>query len=269
MNQLKGILKQTTTQLEEQCSECGTNLVRFKFGKHDRTLCPKCTKEKHQQENEELEKQWTEESLKAKAWNYFNYNSLFNNEGLLDAGFKNFDTSEPQVEAAKEKSISFIKSVMNGENPHLILSGKSGTGKSHLSMAVVRSLIEMSKYQKKVLFVHYATLLEHIRKSFDEPDLKVEVNRLMGEVVNCDVLVLDDLGVDLGQTEDPERASRFNIEKLNLILERRENKPLIVTTNLTDSQIANSYGSRNHSRIFNHSKGFRVKMDDVKDKRLR
>lgn len=265
MKGLKHLLNKITTPLEKRCSECDTNLVEFKFGEHTNVICPECARNAHAERDKALANKWAKESLKAKQWAYFKQNSVFNNKGLLDAGFKNLDTKEALVEKAKNIAIKFIKLALDDENKHFILSGKSGTGKSHIAMATARTLVE---YDKSVLFVHYATFLEEVRSSYDNDELKPKIRKLLNEINKADILVLDDIGVDLGQINDPDPPSRFNIERLNLILERREDKPLIVTTNLTDSQIKELYGERNYSRMFNHSKGFRTSFNNVTDKRI-
>lgn len=269
MKGLKNILNTITIPTDEQCEECGTTLLKVKFSDKETTLCPQCTKERKEQQDKELAEQWEQETYKAKAYKYFRGNSVINDLSILKANFKDLDTSEKDVKDAKDKAVSFINSTLEDESVHFILTGKSGTGKSHIAMATIRNLIEMSRYDKKVIFIHYATLLDEIKKGFDYPESKIKVDRLKSELKKCAVLVIDDLGVEIGSINNPTPPSRFNLELLNLILENRINKPLIVTTNLSESQIKEFYGERNFSRLFNRSQGFAKKMDKVTDKRLK
>lgn len=252
-----------TTELCEKCESQLVELIRI-----NKLICVNCSEEKIEQEKEEQIVKWTEESWKAQTWSYFNEYSILHEKELKQAGFKNFRTEEEQVLKAKKKAIQFIKATLDGENPHMILSGAPGRGKSHLAMATLRSILEMSKYTKNGLFCHYATFLDKQKESFDQPDKKLFVSKVKAEMSECDILVLDDLGVDLGSIEKPKEATSWNMETLNLILEARQNKPTIFTTNFDEGKIRGCYGERNYSRMFKGSKGYRIEFNNVTDKRL-
>lgn len=250
----------------ELCEECGGNLVELI--RINKLICPNCSEKRIEQEKEQQADQWTQESWKAQTWAYFNEYSVLHEKELKQAGFKNYRTEEEQVFKAKEKAKQFIKTTLDGDNPHMILSGAPGRGKSHLAMATLRSILEMSKYTKKGLFCHYATFLDKLKESFDQYDKKLEISKIKAEISKCDILVLDDIGVDLGSIDRPKEATSWNMETLNLILEARQNKPTIFTTNFDEGKIRNAYGERNYSRMFKHSKGYRVEFNNVTDKRL-
>lgn len=253
-------------ETEETCEQCGGNLVELI--RINKLICPSCEEMRMEQGKEKQIEQWTEESWRAQTWSYFNEYSVLREKEIKKAGFKNYITEEEQVFKAKEKAKKFIQGVLSNESPHMILSGAPGRGKSHLAMATLRSTLEMSKYTRKGLYVHYASFLDLVRESFDQPDKKMRVSKIKDEMTKCDVLVLDDLGVDLGSIDNPKEATHWNMERLNLILEARENKPLIVTTNFDEAKIRSCYGERNYSRMFRHSKGMRIEFNNVTDKRL-
>lgn len=253
-------------ETEERCEVCGSGLTVIKA--LDKKICIECEKNKHLEVVQNLEDEWTLNAWKTKTWAYFDEYSVIKNKGIKRAGFTNYDTSEEQVAKAKNIAKQFIGNILKDIPKHMVLSGDPGRGKSHLAMATVRSLLEMSQYTRKGIYIHYASYLELTRSAIEQKELKNYVKDIKKAIIECDVLVLDDLGVDLGNVDNPKEASDWNMQELNLILEAREEKALIVTTNFDEAKIKHAYGTRNHSRLFMKSKGFRINFNNVTDKRL-
>ena len=91
----------------------------------------------------------------------------------------------------------------------------------------------------------------------DEQARKEITGSLMAEIKSADFVVLDDLGAELGvkQFDDRNKSTNFNNDTLNRIVEARQNKATVFTTNLTGKELSQAYGERIVSRIMNHSKG--------------
>ena len=138
---------------------------------------------------------------------------------IQDYQFDNFiitETNKKEVEIAKDFTEKCInKNQKNG----LIITGKSGVGKTHLATAILNKLTEKDML---VLMGRLILLLDIIRDTFkDFSSKEKDIIELYSKV---DVLVIDDLGT--------ERISSWALEKLYTIIENRnENKlPIIVTT---------------------------------------
>ncbi|API89405.1 hypothetical protein BKP56_09125 [Marinilactibacillus sp. 15R] len=253
-------------QIEESCTSCGGGLIKLKqIGK---VICPSCAKQELEEEKKDLENTWSKNAIKAMSWAYFNDYSILKNKTIKQAGLKNFITTEEQAKKAKDIAKKYIGAILEKKTPHMILSGKPGRGKTHIAMATARSVIEMSPEEIKVLFIHYSAFLKFKQTSFSEKDKKLRVSEIETEMMNCDLLVVDDLGVELGSLRNPKEPSSWNIDTLTLIMEAREDKPLIVTTNFDEPQIIESYEDRNQSRMFKHSNGFRIEFSNITDKRM-
>ena len=69
----------------------------------------------------------------------------------------------------------------------------------------------------------------------DEQARKEITGSLMAEIKSADFVVLDDLGAELGvkQFDDRNKSTNFNNDTLNRIVEARQNKATVFTTNLT------------------------------------
>ena len=101
----------------------------------------------------------------------------------------------------------------------LIITGKSGVGKTHLVAAIANKLIENDKI---VLMGRLTTLLDMIKETFR--DNNKSENELIELYSNVDMIMIDDLGT--------EKISSWALEKLYTIIQNRcENGlPIIITT---------------------------------------
>ena len=138
---------------------------------------------------------------------------------IQDYQFENFITTESnknEVEIAKD----FTEKCINKNQKYgLIITGKSGTGKTHLATAILNKLTEKDML---VLMGRLILLLDVIKDTFkDFSSKEKDIIELYSKV---DMFIIDDLGT--------ERISSWALEKLYTIIENRnENKlPIIVTT---------------------------------------
>ena len=106
----------------------------------------------------------------------------------------------------------------------LVLSGPTGTGKTHLAAAIANRCIENGK---PVFFAHVPDLLDHLRASFG-PGSEVSYTELFDQVRNTPMLVLDGL--------EAHSSTPWAHEKLGQIVNHRYNAQLatVVTTSDID-----------------------------------
>ena len=100
------------------------------------------------------------------------------------------------------------------------LAGNTGTGKTHLAVAIAR---EQTEKGRSVFFAFVPELLDHLRATF-LPESRVRYDRRFEEVKTTPLLILDGWG--------EEQSSSWALEKLNQIVVHRHNfrLPTIVTT---------------------------------------
>lgn len=256
------------------CPNCGDEMQAWKEKKGDPPRCaPVCVScgYKSLKKREALStKQMYEDSLKAKAINYLKNSSLVTDKALWECRLENYNETDQETQRAKNMASEAAKKIINNEDIHVIYSGRVGSGKSHLSMGIIWKVIEESNYDKSCLFVNYRELLEQLKFAMSDEQVRKEITgTLMKELKLASCVVIDDLGTELGKLDDAKKATTYNLDTITSILEARQNKPLIVTTNLTSKQIESVYGDRILSRMLKNSTGFSMQFKSTSDKRVK
>lgn len=133
-----------------------------------------------------------------------------------------------------------------GDSYKVVLIGDVGVGKTYCACALGKGFIENQLGTVKYLF--FPDLLDEIKKSFNSNQ-----DAILEKYADIDLLILDDLGA--------EKPSEWVSEKVNQIIDDRyrNNKRLIITTNLSMSEMRDRFGARNTDRIIEYCQVFRLK----------
>lgn len=172
---------------------------------------------------------------------------------LLDLGGQSFDTFDTdwydsQRAPGKTKSArehmewvydTCVEYAHNfGKRPaNLLLFGRPGLGKTHLSAAIAREV------SGKGYSVVYDTA-GHVFERFEAQKFgRDEADRDVERVLNCDLLILDDLGTEM--TTAFVQSALYQIINSRLL----EKRSTIVSTNLMPEALAQRYSPQIASRI--------------------
>jgi DNA replication protein DnaC len=143
----------------------------------------------------------------------------------------------------------------------LLFMGTVGVGKTHLSVAILRGLMEKGV---PCLFYEFGSLLKEIQDSYNKISHTSEL-RLLAPVYQAEVLVLDELGASkptdwVRDTMMQIIGTRYNDKKLT-----------IFTTNYldarraaTDETLEDRVGVRLRSRLFEMCKTVQIEGDDYR-----
>lgn len=220
----------------------------------DEVVCPKCYLEAKNKQFEVEETsgsmQWQDKEKKR----YMKRYSIYGGRSFLDKGFKGFDAKTKLELEARDKAMALSKEIAGGKILNVVLTGPAGTGKSHLAHSIAFNINEMSADYKKqltCLFIDFTSVMEKILASYgDKATDKKTAEYYIDLMKNADVLVLDDLGTDVGKTDTKKQASDHTYKTLFKILNAREGtKTTIISTNLTYAQLKTAYDERISSRI--------------------
>lgn len=133
------------------------------------------------------------------------------------------------------KSLNFIDT-FNNSNENLLFYGNSGTGKTFLSNCIAKELID------KGYFVVYKTAEELIKNL---RDVRFNGNEILEDhILNCDLLIIDDLGTEI--SSEFSKSELFNLLNTKLL----KNKKMLVSTNYSLDELLNIYSERITSRLF-------------------
>lgn len=125
----------------------------------------------------------------------------------------------------------------NENSESLLFFGKTGLGKTHLSLAIANDVI------KKGYNVVYGPIFRLIGNIEREHFSNNNENDSMNSVLNCDLLILDDLGTEF--LTSFVASSLFDIINSRIL----NNKPTLINTNLDIEELKQKYSDRIVSRI--------------------
>jgi DNA replication protein DnaC len=137
------------------------------------------------------------------------------------ANFTAYNESLERAAAQASRLADQFPAVTRG----LFLEGQPGVGKTHLAVAVLKQLIQVSG--ARGLFYDTRDLLRIIRSTYD-PSIRTTELEILRPVMTADLLVLDDIGA--------EKTSEWVEETMNLIVNTRynERRVTIFTSNFPD-----------------------------------
>lgn len=240
-----GIYEAQTTPTDDYCEK--HDYYKRYFDRIKQNICPFCERERKDKELENLNLVKYKAEQKRKRDYFLNrYSSL--NEEIQQATLDNY-----KVESQEEqKALAFAKRVANEfiqeAKNNVILIGKSGTGKSHLSHGIAKEVSDTKEW-----VVPYVNMVDFMtRLNFDNKASMIE------RIVNAELVVIDDLGSEM--------ENKLTKDVIYEIFDKRTRT--IVTTNMTGEQLIERYGNRTYSRIMKGvDKDHFMKFENMKDRR--
>ena len=175
-----------------------------------------------------------------------------------NADFELFDDKD-KIKKTYDKIECWCDKFEQSDYKNLLLSGKTGVGKTYIVESICNKLIKkdafvcfLSSFALNNMFLKFHT-------TFDDSKGKI-----LDSVLNCDALIIDDFGTE-------PKYKNVTEEYFYLILNERlcNNKRTIITTNLSLEGILEKYGDRVFSRICNkrNSLLLRIENNDLRLKR--
>lgn len=159
------------------------------------------------------------------------------------------------IKDAYEESRKFVDT-FGKEFHNLFFYGDPGVGKTFLSNCIAKELIDRSN---SVIYLSSFQLFDTLAKGrFDKDEQATKINK---HLLNCDLLIIDDLGTEL--------VNSLTVSQLFLCLNERllNRKPTIISTNLSLDALVDIYSERIFSRITSNYTMLKITGDDIRIKK--
>ena len=207
---------------------------------------------------------YTEEELKAKG------NSNLVEELKRSRLIKKKYEVELKDSSLVERLAKEIPEAIKSDKNYMFWSKQPGTGKTvtanKLGYAYIVSIISANTlngikndfYGNKYNLVQFVNINEllFLRKDFNVLASQEEVKQLEDRIMNCDIVIWDDIGMEL---------SAYDKEYLTLLIDKRLNqyhKINIYTSNCEGESLFNAVGARLYSRIHENTEVIEFKGGD-------
>ena len=131
--------------------------------------------------------------------------------------------------------LKFISNFSSTEE-NILFYGNSGTGKTFLSHCIAKELVDNGYF---VVYKTAEDLIKNLR------DVRFNNNSTLEDhLINCDLLIIDDLGTEI--SSEFSKAELFNLLNTKLL----KNKKMLISTNYSLDELLSLYSERITSRLF-------------------
>lgn len=177
-----------------------------------------------------------------RAKEFFDANSLLNDD-LKKASFETFNPAKSAAASmGKQKAVQFVQRFNPKEPENLIFYGPPQQGKSHLSVSITKALLDKG-YSS--VFISVPKLLTKIKSTYNKNSTVTEED-LLQHLKTVDLLVIDDLGAEKSASQTDKSWSDSLLWQ---IIDDRQGKHTIFTSNLTDAGLQEFYEERTYMRL--------------------
>jgi len=171
--------------------------------------------------------------------NFSNFNlSLFDSDILEGHDI----SSKENIQFILKRTTEFIDSFKDKDVKNLLFYGNPGLGKTYMCTSAAKALMDKGH----TVLYHSSSELFQVLSDYTfsrDERTKSSSKEIYGLIMGADLLIIDDLGSEL--------TNSFVINQLFNIINIRSmgNKKLIISTNLSPSEIKETYGDRIFSRL--------------------
>lgn len=196
-----------------------------------------------------------------------NIDKIIETENFDTFSFEYFDNQEIVPELQMTVA-DYMKQVLvwcrefadnyKSEGGNLIFTGSTGVGKTFLTNCIARELI--NQFQS-VIYLSANDLFDVFSKNKFSYEPEEEMRDMYQYILDCDLLIIDDLGTELNNT--------FVSSQLFYCINERllRKKGTIISTNLSVTMLRDTYSDRVSSRIMSQYTIIPLYGDDIRTKK--
>ena len=145
------------------------------------------------------------------------------------------------------------------QSRNLLFYGDTGVGKTFLTNCIARELLDASHTVIYLTAFHLVDILQN--NTFGNDDMDDSDENMFHYILDCDLLIIDDLGTELNNA--------FITSQLFLCINERllARKSTIISTNLSLDELQNEYSERIFSRLVSNYEIMLILGDDIRIKK--
>ncbi len=193
--------------------------------------------------------------------NFDNFNLIHFSDKPNKELYKSDVSPRDNMQLLKDKALNFINNFDDPTEKNLLFSGSTGTGKTFLSNCIAKELLTQGK---TVLYQTAPVMFDNIiNAKFGKENSNQDIPQ---EVLNCDLLIIDDLGTET--LNNLIATELFTIINTRLLNQNHKITKTIISTNLDINQLNAQYSTRVGSRLAGNYRFLRFFGDDQRLKKL-
>ena len=193
--------------------------------------CPVCNEDRKAAEDRKQLQQAKADNVKSAG-----IPSLYDRSNL-----KSWHVTDERQQRILIRAMQFAKTISDlAVAPNLVLSGATGTGKTHIATSVLRMAANQMIRSR---YVTSAEIIAEVRASWDTKTRSKHESEILRHYGSVKVLLIDEIGVsDWVNSGHDIWSSIFDMRY-------REKLPTIITTNLDKEQLQDHIGDRAYDRL--------------------
>lgn len=216
-------------------------------------VCPRCACDNETKRLEDEASAQYQNTLDNEEYDILEKQSIYQDETIKDATFEGYvlDADQHEARTHLQQVLQSVDDYKQGRRFNLWLTGNVGVGKSHLSTSILK---ELRNINTSCVFIDVDQMLRMIRDSFSNKESKYTENYFVELATSVDFLVLDDLGAETGNIDTDKAASDFTSKVLRAIVNGRQHKSTIFTTNLSYKKLLAMYDAKLVDRMLKNGR---------------
>lgn len=212
-------------------------------------VCPRCACDNETKRLEDEISEQYNHMREHEAYDILEKQSVYQDETIRDATFESYvlDADQHEARVHLQKVLQALDEYKQGRRFNLWLTGNVGVGKSHLSMSILK---ELRALHTSCVFIDVDEMFRRMfHAMYKDQESPYTESYFIELATKADFLVMDDLGAETGNINTQKEASDFKSRVLRAIVNGRQNKSTIFTTNLKHKQLLSIYDAKLADRM--------------------
>lgn len=192
--------------------------------------------------------------------------SLVNYGGRTDYRFADFIAPDEVTRDVLQKGQAISEAFKQGHYFNAVFSGATGRGKTMLAVAIMNDVNENSQFDAQGMIISMAMYADLLMANLNGERIE-ERTLLEKRMMGADLLIWDDFGSDTSMKKELHEANDTTQKAIFRIIDARQGKANIITTNHTGDELGYMYNAKITSRLLTKKPDHAIDFNDLPDHR--